>query len=150
MKCCPKNCVSSYKLGKLVETKQNEVKELVDKGHSFKVVTDVSAHPPLEEIPNGEVGGQAIAVTIEECKGLPLALKTVGQSIAGKTSPEEWKHAIYLRISSFRSTAEKAHRDQYYVQFRPSVMEKIACVFLIFPFPAYKVPNSAAKSVSVL
>lgn len=55
--CCPKNHVSSFKLGKLVETKQNEVKELVDKGHSFGVVTDVSAHPPVEEIPNEELRG---------------------------------------------------------------------------------------------
>lgn len=52
---CPKNRLSSYKLWQLVQMKQNEVKELVDKGQSFDVIIHVSAHPPLEETANGEV-----------------------------------------------------------------------------------------------
>lgn len=78
---------------------------------------------PLEkalELFKQHVGGETIEAVddipehvemIKECNGLSLALQTVGQATAGKTSPEEWKHAIYLRISSFPSTAEKAHRD---------------------------------------
>ncbi|XP_039170626.1 LOW QUALITY PROTEIN: disease resistance protein SUMM2 [Eucalyptus grandis] len=31
---------------------------------------------------------------VEECKGLPLALITVGQAMAGKDSPHEWRNAL--------------------------------------------------------
>ncbi|PIA26899.1 hypothetical protein AQUCO_08600049v1 [Aquilegia coerulea] len=33
-------------------------------------------------------------IVVEKCHGLPLALITIGASMASKTNPHEWKHAI--------------------------------------------------------
>ncbi|XP_058075714.1 disease resistance protein RPS5-like [Magnolia sinica] len=43
----------------------------------------------------------ALAVKItKECKGLPLALITIGQAMACKKTPQEWKHAISVLSTS--------------------------------------------------
>ncbi|XP_028756788.1 probable disease resistance protein At1g61300 [Neltuma alba] len=39
---------------------------------------------------------------VQECKGLPLALITVGRAMAGRKSPQAWKHAI-RELQSFPS-----------------------------------------------
>lgn len=112
---------------------------------------------PLEkalEMFKQHVGGET---TTEAADNIPELVESAKatcsqdcwQAITGKTSHEEGKHGIYLRISSFPLTAEKAHRDQFYVQFRRSVAgNNRPSLSFSSPFSAYKVPNSAARSVS--
>ncbi|KAL3748257.1 hypothetical protein ACJRO7_009489 [Eucalyptus globulus] len=45
----------------------------------------VHSHPEIPEL------AESIVL---ECKGLPLALITVGQAMAGKDNPSEWRHAL--------------------------------------------------------
>ncbi|XP_031263513.1 probable disease resistance protein At5g43730 [Pistacia vera] len=51
--CCPRNCYSSYKLGKEVIKGTEAVKDLINKGKEFKSLDDVSEKlppPPVDEI----------------------------------------------------------------------------------------------------
>lgn len=105
---------------------------------------------PLEkalELFKQHVGGET---TTEAADNIPELVESAKatcsqdcwQAITGKTSHEEGKHGIYLRISSFPLTAEKARRDQFYVQFRPSVAGKIGHLFPFFPlFQPTKFPT---------
>ncbi|XP_030442398.2 disease resistance protein RPS5-like [Syzygium oleosum] len=46
---------------------------------------NVHSHPNIPELAKD---------IVRECKGLPLALITVGQAMAGRKDPHEWKHAL--------------------------------------------------------
>ncbi|XP_071724086.1 probable disease resistance protein At1g61300 [Rutidosis leptorrhynchoides] len=45
----------------------------------------VHSHPEIRKLAKN---------IVLECKGLPLALNTVGQAMAGKDDPNEWRHAL--------------------------------------------------------
>ncbi|KAJ7962948.1 Disease resistance protein [Quillaja saponaria] len=49
--CSPKNCWSSYKLGKVVPDMIDELKALVEKRHTFHIVGQRMPHAPVEELP---------------------------------------------------------------------------------------------------
>ncbi|KAJ7962951.1 Disease resistance protein [Quillaja saponaria] len=49
--CCPKNCWSSYKLGKGLPEMINEVKALVEKRHTFNIVGHKMPYAPFQELP---------------------------------------------------------------------------------------------------
>ena len=54
--CCPKNCRSSYRLGKIVTKKIKAVAELKGKGH-FDVVAHILPCPPVDESPMAKTVG---------------------------------------------------------------------------------------------
>ncbi|KAL3737187.1 hypothetical protein ACJRO7_026020 [Eucalyptus globulus] len=47
--------------------------------------SSIHSHPEIQELANN---------IVKECKGLPLALITVGRAMAGRENPDEWKHAL--------------------------------------------------------
>ncbi|KAF7848278.1 hypothetical protein BT93_L2137 [Corymbia citriodora subsp. variegata] len=47
--------------------------------------SSIHSHPEIQELAND---------IVKECKGLPLALITVGRAMAGRENPDEWKHAL--------------------------------------------------------
>ncbi|KAK3428109.1 hypothetical protein EUGRSUZ_F04225 [Eucalyptus grandis] len=47
--------------------------------------SSIHSHPEIQELANN---------IVRECKGLPLALITVGRAMAGRENPDEWKHAL--------------------------------------------------------
>ncbi|XP_031255509.1 probable disease resistance protein At5g63020 [Pistacia vera] len=69
--CCPRNCYSSYKLGKEVIRGTKAVKDLINKGKEFKSFDDVSeklSPPPVDEIPMDKtVGMDSILDEVWRC-----------------------------------------------------------------------------------
>ncbi|KAI9074402.1 hypothetical protein K1719_043596 [Acacia pycnantha] len=49
---------------------------------------------------------------VHECKGLPLALITVGRAMAGRKSPQAWKHAI-RELQSFPSGVSGMEKEVF-------------------------------------
>ncbi|XP_039170639.1 probable disease resistance protein At5g43730 [Eucalyptus grandis] len=47
--------------------------------------SSIHSHPEIQELANN---------IVKECKGLPLALITVGRAMAGRENLDEWKHAL--------------------------------------------------------
>ncbi|KAI6689523.1 hypothetical protein NL676_026351 [Syzygium grande] len=60
-RCLPPNCCSSYKLGKRVDQKLNEVRELLARELEFGVVTLTLPPPPVLEMPMDETVGLDIS-----------------------------------------------------------------------------------------
>ncbi|KAJ0076275.1 hypothetical protein Patl1_34419 [Pistacia atlantica] len=69
--CCPRNCYSSYKLGKEVIKGTEAVKDLINQGKEFKSFDDVSGKlppPPVDEIPvDRTVGMDSILNEVWRC-----------------------------------------------------------------------------------
>ncbi|KAL6335016.1 hypothetical protein AAG906_023821 [Vitis piasezkii] len=49
--------------------------------------TTLNSHPDIPQLAE---------IAAEECKGLPLALVTIGRAMAGKNTPQEWERAIQM------------------------------------------------------
>ncbi|KAJ0075716.1 hypothetical protein Patl1_34096 [Pistacia atlantica] len=69
--CCPRNCYSSYKLGKEVIKGTEAVKDLINQGKEFKFLDEVSEKlppPPVDEIPvDKTVGMDSILDEVWSC-----------------------------------------------------------------------------------
>ncbi|KAJ0075712.1 hypothetical protein Patl1_34098 [Pistacia atlantica] len=69
--CCPRNCHSSYKLGKEVIKETEAVKDLINKGKEFKSLDEVSEKlppPPVDEISvKKTVGMESILNEVWSC-----------------------------------------------------------------------------------
>ena len=49
--------------------------------------TTLNSHPDIPQLAE---------IAAKECKGLPLALATIGRAMAGKNTPQEWERAIQV------------------------------------------------------
>ncbi|RVW23571.1 Disease resistance protein RPS5 [Vitis vinifera] len=58
--CCPRNCWSSYRIGKAVSEKQVAVSGLIGKGR-FDVVAEMLPRPPVDELPMEATVGPQLA-----------------------------------------------------------------------------------------
>ncbi|XP_054814874.1 disease resistance protein RPS5-like [Prosopis cineraria] len=63
----------------------------------------LSSHPSMEGL------AQEL---VQECKGLPLALITVGRAMAGRKNPQAWKHAI-RELQSFPSGVSGIEKEVF-------------------------------------
>ena len=57
--CCPRNCWSSYRIGKAVSEKLVAASGQISKGH-FDVVADMLPRPPVDELPMEEIVGSEL------------------------------------------------------------------------------------------
>ncbi|RVW23552.1 Disease resistance protein RPS5 [Vitis vinifera] len=110
--------LSSYKIGKAVSEKLAAVSGQIGKGH-FDVVAEMLPRPLVDELPMEETVGSELAsgwtlfqkevgeetlshphilrlakTVAEECKGLPLALITLGRALASERDPSNWDKLI--------------------------------------------------------
>ncbi|KAJ9692438.1 hypothetical protein PVL29_011479 [Vitis rotundifolia] len=60
LRCCPRNCWSSYKIGKAVSEKLVAVSDQIGKGH-FDVVAEMLPRPLVDELPMEETVGSELA-----------------------------------------------------------------------------------------
>ena len=60
LRCCPRNCWSSYKIGKAVSEKLAAVSGQIGKGH-FDVVAEMLPRPLVDELPMEETVGSELA-----------------------------------------------------------------------------------------
>ncbi|KAJ4718343.1 Disease resistance protein [Melia azedarach] len=87
-----------------------------------KVGRDIlNSHPEIPELAE---------TVVQECRGLPLALNTVGRAMACKKTLEEWKDAVeVLRTSAFEFPDMKQLR-KLYIQYCDFQVVKIDCAAL--------------------
>ncbi|XP_061367670.1 disease resistance protein RPS5-like [Gastrolobium bilobum] len=110
--CCPKNCVSSYKLGKRVMDMLKEVDGLLEKRfvditckveclgeqEAFELFCEMVGEETLSSHQDIRKLAREMA---KECKGLPLALVTVGRAMSGVKSVAAWSQAIHDLTRSY-------------------------------------------------
>ncbi|KAL6334241.1 hypothetical protein AAG906_007488 [Vitis piasezkii] len=60
LRCCPRNCWSSYKIGKAVSEKLVSVSDQIGRGH-FDVVAEMLPRPLVDELPMEETVGSELA-----------------------------------------------------------------------------------------
>ncbi|KAJ0075603.1 hypothetical protein Patl1_34422 [Pistacia atlantica] len=71
------------------------VKKFEVKCLSFEKSFELFRQCVTEDVLNSHHQIREFSVTVaEECKGLPLALITIGRAMSNRRTPEEWRHAI--------------------------------------------------------
>ncbi|KAL3748253.1 hypothetical protein ACJRO7_009485 [Eucalyptus globulus] len=75
---------------------------------------------------------------VQECKGLPLALITIGQAMAGKDNPSEWRHALTTlrnRPHKLRGMVEEVYHILEFSYDSLSDTTRQACFLYCCHFP---------------
>ena len=79
--CCSMEAQKSIKVECLTEV------EAINLFNEKVGETTLNSHPDIPQLAE---------IAAKECKGLPLALVTIGRAMAGKNTPQEWERAIQV------------------------------------------------------